>query len=179
MRPGVDKVSFVKLGFDSILGITFQTYSISYQDRYLIPNRNGAASTSTLANRTVTRTINVPDIIITAADLGTDATTGFPIVAEFTVAWVKSAQLAYTANPNLVPPSGIAGGVPGPGTIDVPRRIGLSKIGPTYSRTFAEGDAARFFLWSTFDGTTNLPVIYPKGTSVREVESAIIRAGGR
>lgn len=58
----------------------------------------------------------------------------------------------------------------GPGTIDPPTVLGFNKVGVLYENTgpsfLNQAGGAQFFLWGSFDGTTNAPVVYPNGTDL-------------
>ena len=59
------------------------------------------------------------------------------------------------------------------------RQITFNKVGTTY-RNFAgtpfldETTATRSFIWGSFDGSTNAPIIYPSGTSIQNLERQVL-----
>jgi hypothetical protein len=76
-------------------------------------------------------------------------------------------------------------GLAGPGTITTPTTITYDKVGPVYfnNSIFAAMDGSpyfnqtpggidtneyylEYFVWASYDGTTNAPVVYPNGTSL-------------
>ena len=77
----------------------------------------------------------------------------------------------------------------GPGTIVPATTITYNKSGPLYYNAYADtmdgtpyftdtpgGDISDtfygyYFVWASFDGTTNAPVVYPNGTSVGNLEN--------
>jgi hypothetical protein len=48
-------------------------------------------------------------------------------------------------------------------------------VGPLYDSQFpgflSEVSSPRHILWGSFDGSTNEPVVYPVGTSIRQIEA--------
>jgi hypothetical protein len=128
------------------------------------------------------RIVTVPDILLAAADLASkpsDPNFGTPF---------GSRNLNFdTANvlPQLA----------GPGTIITPTLITYDKVGPTfYNGTVNAGDVLNgtpyftetpggdvndtfysyYFVWGSFDGTTNAPVVYPNGTSIDALQNQIL-----
>ncbi|MCB1129285.1 MAG: hypothetical protein KDM81_22485, partial [Verrucomicrobiae bacterium] len=97
-----------------------------------------------------------------AAVLGVDAT-GVPIFA--------TRSLAFSNNDGI---NGIAGN-DGPGTIAQGNVLTFSKLGQSLLNINGGGevDAQQVLWWGSYDGTTNQPVVYPVGTSIREVEQII------
>lgn len=66
LRGGIDKVSFVRVDFDSLLGIGFAGVTNTWTDRYIVTS----SQTATIQQQTLARSIVRPDIIISARDLG-------------------------------------------------------------------------------------------------------------
>jgi hypothetical protein len=141
---GVEKITFVKVNFDSQLnpGFTPLTY------KYTIP----WVTNSSLTEIHVTRTVTTPDILFTAADL---------------------------VNPAAIPP---AGGVT-PSTINPQMVVVLNNVGAIYWNINPEFmDSQDFytypiFIWGSFDGSTNAPIVYPQGTSLAELEAQVFQPG--
>ena len=98
---------------------------------------------------------------------------------------------SFAAAPNFINNDGI-NGVPaldGPGVISpvsAPRPINISfnKIGPFIFNQGPFPDGTGFldeinntgqgFVWGSFDGTTNNPVVYPIGTSIQDLEQRVL-----
>jgi hypothetical protein len=163
LRPGVEKITFVRLEFDSIIGQS-PTFTNRYTDVYIT---NGMTF-----RQTVERVSNLPDILISAADLGVAVNTGTPV--------------PYTRNASYVNNDTINGGSgvikAGPGNIQPTIEMSFSNVGP-WIENF--GDGSEEFgliglIWGSFDGTTNAPVVFPIGTSIQEIESRVLslRRGG-
>jgi hypothetical protein len=169
LRQGVDKLTFLRTDFDSVIGV-FNVVTNQYIDTYVTNN--------TRVSQTLERVINSPDILISAGDLGLTPAPEQPI-ATFTTGpganWQNNGALNTT--PNTTPPNGEWDG---PGMIITPQNFWFSKLGPNYWNGLAflnEKDAqlgwGSFLMWGSYDGTTNDPVAYPSGTSLKDLESQI------
>ncbi len=104
-----------------------------------------------------------PDILITARDLsgGPGGPSGAGTLAR---------SIEFDGSRSL-------NGLAGPGTILNPAVITFSKTGPMMGNSFPLMDEATgipLFLWASYDGSTNAPVVYPNGTSVTELENHIL-----
>jgi hypothetical protein len=72
----------------------------------------------------------------------------------------------------------------GPGNIQPGKTITFTKVGPWLYNVYGstnyildglnESTATTNFIWGTFDGTTNDPVLYPSGTSIANLEAQIL-----
>ncbi len=75
-------------------------------------------------------------------------------------------------------------GTAGPGNIEPNMQIVFNKVGPLlinyyYGTNFilsglSQSAASTNFIWGTYDGTTNDPVVYPSGTSIANLEAQIL-----
>jgi hypothetical protein len=156
LRAGLEKIRFEKRSFDSLLGTFFVPFTNSF-NLTIVTN-------STLAQQSFRRAVNAPDILIRAADL-TGNTIGGPIRQ-------RTATFSAVGGNGLI----------GPGTRSQVTEFTFNKVGPTWtgsSPSFMREDQVRFnWNWASFDGTTNAPVIYPSGRSIRELESLVTSGGG-
>ena len=148
LRQGIEKISFIRKDFDSLLGRFFVPFTNDYSGVALIQNR--------LVEQRFRRFITAPDILIQAGDLG-------PLLLSRSINFGSS---------NLV--SNLAG----PGTIEPFTVIALNKVGPLRfnSTDFADETTSALvsgtnFIWASYDGTTNAPIIYPDGTTIRDLEN--------
>jgi hypothetical protein len=142
-RPGIEKITFVRQPTDPKSG-KFRTRRIPYTDTYIT---NGI-----WMHQQLTRTISKPDFLFCAADLRLE--NAFPVLYERsgTTNWINNA--AVNGNP----------GGEGPGVICPQARIVFDKFSsyyysdnwPPIAQTHLEPES-----WSSFDGSTNPPVIYP------------------
>jgi hypothetical protein len=103
--------------------------------------------------------VNQPDILFSAADL---------------VAWPLVPTVSRSAASFDL--TGQGANVSGPGNIRGPLTVTFNKVGPIYANGnyplfVDEAGALLNFIWASFDGTTNAPVIYPNGTSIADLES--------
>jgi hypothetical protein len=106
----------------------------------------------------VQRVLTVPDFLFGAQDLAPGPA-------------APPAEVISSRNVNFNQ-ANIQTGLAGPGTIDPgPNPIIYNKVGTTYLNEYpfmngppALGPAS--FLWASYDGTTNAPVVYPNGTSL-------------
>jgi hypothetical protein len=68
--------------------------------------------------------------------------------------------------------------VDGPGTREPLIEIQFNKVGPMLINQgpsfLSELVASRSFVWGSFDGSTNPPVVYPSGRSLRDLENQVL-----
>ncbi len=67
----------------------------------------------------------------------------------------------------------------GPGTINPPTLFTFNKVGPVFENEspasiIGPSGAGRGFVWGSFDGTTNAPVVYPNGTSLANLANEAV-----
>jgi hypothetical protein len=149
LRQGIEKVSYIRRDYDSLLG------------RFFVPITNDYSMTAMIRNQPVKqyfrRVVLAPDILIQAQDLDL-------------LALVRSINFGA---------SNLLSTLAGPGTIEPFSTLSLNKIGPTRVNIgfggFEDETTAILtnFVWGSFDGSTNPPVVYPIGTSIRDLEDRI------
>jgi hypothetical protein len=156
LYPGIQKIKFVRADFDSLLGQLFQPITNTYTMVVI--------SGSKAQSQTFLRVVTTPDFTFAAADLASGPD------ARPTVPWYRRNLNFNTAN--------VYPGLAGPGTIDPSTTITFDKVGPVYlniGTSFLNGpNYGRFFIWGSFDGTTNDPVVYPNGTSIANLANAVL-----
>jgi hypothetical protein len=169
LRPGVDKVQFVRANYNSLFG-QFTPFTNSYSDSYIT---NGSTVTQGLQ-----RALGVPDILFDAADIqGGDNTQVHVAYAITTNSFVNNDALNGDALQL------------GPGVINVANGttpvyiLTYNSVGPMFFNSFpsflSEVDqVVQFFNWGSFDGSTNEPVVYPISTSILEIEQQALSGGG-
>ena len=154
LRQGIEKVTFIRRDYDSLLG------------QYFAPITNFYTLTSvtnySLVRQTIQRVVTQPDILFTAADLAG----GFPSIPTV----IRSAPTFEQDNTN---------NLAGPGVIRGPATFQFNKVGPgyvngTYPFASEESLALLDFAWASFDATTNAPVIYPNGASIANLEDQVL-----
>jgi hypothetical protein len=135
LRPGVDKITFVRLSSDPLLG-QFVPTTNQYVDSYITNN--------IVQHQTLQRVITKPDILFTGHYSGIQD-------------WSRSGTGNWV---NMGAPSNA-----GPGVIQPPIEINFNRLGSSMANMSASYPDTNpdpvFDLWGSFDGTTNPPVVYP------------------
>ncbi len=165
LRHGIDKISFVRANYDSLIGKFFNPITNIYS---LTAHTNFQDVTQTFQ-----RTVVVPDFLFSAEDRINAIAAGQP---EFAVGY-RSVPHFNSANIPAQNPGGIAG----PGTIASPVVVQFNKVGPLLVNVFnvlnpfffglSQQDGLTNFVWGSYDGTTNYPVLYPNGSSIANIEA--------
>ena len=158
LRQGTDKISFIRKDYDSLLGEFYEPFTNRYQLVAVTNNRPQVQQFE--------RVVRQPDILFAADDLVVNPGT-FPIAVPFT-----TRSINFGTN-------GTATVVAGPGTINPSVTFTFNKVGPVFDNFnpffITEGTAQLIFLWGSFDGSTNAPIVYPNGTSIMNLENAVLR----
>jgi hypothetical protein len=152
LRPGVNKVQFKQVKYDSLLTQLFIPQTNSYTDTVITNAR--------AVRQSLSRIIDQPDILFVAEDNGlTDNLVPIPSIITDTTAWQNNDAL----NGN----DGTAGdALGGPGVIVAPIRISLTDQFPYWLNStpdFLSGtvDSVPSSVWGSFDENTDVPVLYP------------------
>jgi hypothetical protein len=160
LRAGREKITFQRANYDSTLGFWINVTN-EFTDNYIT---NGVTY-----QQKVMRIITAPDFVFAARDLGPDTANNFPWLAEFLApTWVNNDAINGSVT------------LDGPGTVEGPVTFTYSKIGPWYYNGpgfLSEASATTtvaMFAWAAFDGSTNEPVVFPKGTSIKALERQIL-----
>lgn len=188
LRPGLTKVTFQRVNYDSIVGQLFHPITNLFTDVMI--------SNSTVVLQPIQRVVTQPDIIFTAERLGlvaglvpalvrrTDTTgwqnndaingvdtetDGGPGVIQPTVVISFTDQLPYWGNSS-------GGYFVTAGTLSY---LGIEGGGP-----YGLGDessASRSYIWGSFDGTTNAPIIYPAygSLTVQDLRQMALQGGAQ
>lgn len=153
IRGGIDKLTFVRANYDSMIG-TWVTLTNIFEDKYI--------SNYVQRSQLVQRTLAAPDILFAAQDLGV----------------VQAVPVLYSKAMGLTSQDAINGSVAlsGPGLIFPPATITFAKVGDylVNSPGGGQADGSFGFVWGAYDGTTNEPVIFPKGASIRTLEQMVL-----
>jgi hypothetical protein len=163
LRPGLEKIEFVRVNFDSLLGQAFFPKTNFYTDQVI--------SNYTIVPQFVQRVIPFPDLLFSAADLGT--VFGIPVQVARGTTFVNN----DTINGNTE--------AAGPGTITRPIDISFSNILPYYfnssSDFFLSGDPLtgpnpfnRSFVWGSFDASSDEVIVYPDLLSIQDLEAQVL-----
>ncbi len=167
-RQGIKQVRFVRYdgAYDTLLDVYNYPITNTYQ-LVSVPLTNGVPTP-----RTVVRPVFRPDIIISAMDLTTEQSVP---VRGGSFALTGFGFAFYLRNLPFVPNS--LPGLYGPGTIAPNVQITFNKVGPLFLNfsPFSLDEATQIPLlnWGSFDGSTNLPVVYPNGTSIQNYEQGL------
>jgi hypothetical protein len=160
LRPGIERVQFVKASYDSLLGRTFQPIT-NYYTMQLIND-------SQVVTQFFQRVVLAPDILLTAAnDIAANTFDG-SIVRNI-----------------VFDEDNIGAGLAGPGTINPRTTISYNKIGNAYENGFPftvlgtnafvlEASQMPVLQWASFDASTNDPVVYPDGDSIANMEKQVL-----
>lgn len=151
LRPGVNKIRFNQVAYDSLIGQTFTTITNRYTD--------SAISNRTLLLQPVQRQISQPDILFTAEDLG--LVTYLPVL-------LRRSDTSTWDNNDAINGNAVQGG---PGVItpqvtirfsdQLPYLVNQSPLLTEDSSLIGSG------VWASFDGSTNAPIIYPLYLNLR------------
>ena len=171
-RQGIDTMQFVRRDYDSLLNRFWYPITNTFT-AYVVTN-------NTTYRQTITRVVTAPDIVYSAADLVSPPTAP-PMPINFATAltvpnWDTN---GIATTPGVV--------TYGPGTVALPGTgftalsFTFNKVGPFYYNfgpiTVDEATATLDFIWGSFDGTTNFPIIYPVGTSITNFENQVVLQG--
>lgn len=161
VRGGVEKVTYRRANFTVPYGTQFRPRVQTYK----LPLR----TESGLRSESVRRLIEIPDIIFMAEDIAPPAPGAFP----FPIPLLFRQSNIFLDNPT--PDEG-------PGVILPQTVISYNKIGPFFRQTtpnFLYEESFAGFVWGSFDGTTNDPIVYPEGTTIQDIEDLVFQAGNQ
>lgn len=152
LRPGVNKIKFQQVKFDSLLGQLFIPVTNAYTDTVITNSR--------AVRQNLSRALTQPDLLFVAEDNGLiNNLTPWTVIRTDTAAWQNNDAINGS--------DGSAGDAfGGPGVIIPQIRISFSDQFPYWSNNtpdFLEGssDSPASAVWGSFDENTETPVIYP------------------
>ena len=160
LRGGIEKVTFVKTHFEGWQGTNY----VPLTNTFLLPIRTNA----TVNMQKIQRVINQPDILITAA--------------QYEPNWFGPWHVDVDVNRSVA----FVGDPAGPGIIDPQMVITFEELGPyyvnsglgdTYYYNLNEQNSILGMLWGSYNGSTNEPIAFPNGTSIRELEIQVLGLG--
>jgi hypothetical protein len=158
VRHGIDKITFVRGEFDSLLGQFFTPVPVAYTET-IVTNR-------IVLSQTVQRLVTFPDVLYSAEDLQGPPDVS-PLIPGVAVG-ARQVTAGWTNNETL------GGGTiehAGPGVIQPPIFITFNSIGfitfegPIPGPVFGLNNLP-YFLFGAFDGTTNEPVVFSQGGNI-------------
>jgi hypothetical protein len=159
LYQGIGKVQFVKTTYDSLIGQFYQPITNSYTEILIVNSK--------AINETFQRVVIQPDIQFSAEDL----------LLGPGVENASNPRFSRSINFDV---SNVAPGQAGPGVINGPASVVFNKVGPVYLNEgpgglFAtNGIVDQYYVWGSFDGSTNDPVVYPNGTSLANLANQIL-----
>jgi hypothetical protein len=157
---GIGKMQFVRVpDYDYLSGFFTQLITNQYA---MVVFTNGQYVTENFQ-----RVLTAPDFIFRAQDL------------ELGPAGGPTHGPTFTRNINLNQATELAGHA-GPGTIDPATTITFNEVGPDYVNQalfdlFGPNAVDRWFIWGSFDGSTNTPIVYPNGQVANLAAEALIQ----
>jgi hypothetical protein len=156
LRPGIDKVRLFRVNYDSLLGQLTAPITNLYVDNYI--------SSNVVRQQILERVVTQPDIVFGAQDLAV-TTDHYPFQSYRSSGWVNNDDV----NGNIV--------LDGPGIKQLPITIIFSKIGPWIENGpgyMTETTGFQYFTWGHFDGSTNDPIVFPQGWTIKELERQVL-----
>lgn len=163
VRAGVDKVIFIRADTDPVLQVTPGPLIISYPELVV--------SNGIVVSQIVVRTNTRPDLVFGAVE-GNVTAGGYPSYGYFGVPQYQNTGDLINTSANVV--------VEGPGNIEPIGGWKFNKIGPFMRNAGNTGEesGSHGFIWGSFDATPTPPVIYPIGTTLQELEDAVLSTRG-
>ena len=148
LRPGINKLTFKKTQYDSLIGQAFTPLTNRYVDQ--VVGSNGTR----LIKQNLQRAITQPDILFVCEDLGLrgDGLTPIPFTSSGIGAWINNSALNGQGSQS------------GPGVIQGPIRLSFTDQFPYFSNsgaTFLTEPSSGSDVWGSYDGSTDAPIIYP------------------
>jgi hypothetical protein len=171
---GVEKITFVKTPYDSLLGTGFTPIT----NHYTIP----WVTNGVLRSLSVTRTVTVPDIIFTAGDLTFPGPDNYQqTLARISPTGTPAGFITYGEAPMPGAVNTTATEVT-PAVITPELVVTLNNSGQVYynegTKFVTQGSIVDLgFIWGSFNGSTNAPIPFPTGTSIEEIEAQVLSAG--
>jgi hypothetical protein len=162
LRAGIDKIKFERRDYDSLLGTFYKGFTNSFTAQVVT---NGS-----MFSQSFSRAVLQPDLIFSAGNLPVDV--GVPSFTIFT-ATVPDFDSINTGSATVNGPGSLVVGN-SRGSID----IRFQKIGPLFTARYpsflTEDSLTPNWLWGSYDGTTNEPVLYPSGRSIKDLERQVL-----
>lgn len=173
LRPGIGKVSFQRLDFDSFL---YTAVSRPVTNQFI----DVVITNSIVTNQLVERIITFPDILFTASDLGLVGNTSTPLLYARTLIqgrWINNAGTNFITGTGPVVAPGGPGVIP-PGTGAAGIVVTFSTLTPSYVNTtpffLSEANATRNAVWGNYDAG-GIHAIFPTTTSLQELEALVLQ----
>jgi hypothetical protein len=162
LRGGLDKLTFQRVNYDSLIGLGFVTITNKYRDNIITNGRPGFQK--------VQRVIVEPDILFLSEDIGLIQGVPASSTRTGTAGWLNNNAVNGRANQQ------------GPGVIPPPIRITFTDNAPYFVK-FLESPFGNHldvpFVWGSFDASTNTPIIYPEYLhyTVQDIADQVLGVG--
>jgi len=162
LRGGVDKLTFQRVNYDSLIGLGFVIITNKYQDNFVTNRRPGFQK--------VQRVIVEPDILFLSEDIGLFQAAPLSYTRTGTGGWLNNNAANGRANQQ------------GPGVIAPPMRITFTDNAPYFVKIAESPFGSHLdipFVWGSFDASTNTPIIYPEYLhyTVQDISDQVLGVG--
>jgi hypothetical protein len=157
LYQGIGQMQFVRANYDSLLGQFFSPITNIYTMVFITNNQS--------LRQTFQRIVTAPDFLFSAQDLANGPDSTLTVVAN------SRNEIPFDFNHALP-------GLAGPGTINPSSTLIFDKVGPVYYNESPEAMNGPIYgaswVWGSFDGTTNDPIVYPNGSSIQNLASQVL-----
>jgi hypothetical protein len=169
-RGGVDKITFRPLFGESVF-TTNSIFTNTYLDTvYILTN-----GVEMEMQQTLRRVMRGPDILFAAADFPRPGGTVLaPPILTRTSAGTQAAPVWDNGSDINGDPNRAGPGVILPRVTITFNKLGIQIINSHSGTTYFLDRDIPDFVWWSFDGTTNAPIIYPVGSSFSDLESQVL-----
>jgi hypothetical protein len=156
LRQGIEKITYVRRDFDSLLSRFFVPVTNEYT---MMVVSNGLATPEVIH-----RVVTIPDFLFTAQDMNAGPA-GIPVTP------VDARNIQFSQSPDYP-------GQAGPGTIDPFTVFTFNNATPVFANiggnTGSEASQFVAMIWGSFDMTTNPPIVYPSSLSLSDLENMLL-----
>lgn len=189
VRRGTDRIRFVGIPYDSVLGQVITPITNYFANDLSVTNgtniitvsaggvtnlykTSGYSVSGTNYDQVEQRVVTTPDFLFAAEDLGlVTYADGSQAPFLFSRGGTANWQNNDTVNGTTL--------LAGPGVIRPPVTISYNNIGPvaTHQTPYYLDQTRQLFInftWGSFDGSGSEPVVYPVGTDINALESLIL-----
>jgi hypothetical protein len=169
LRRGIGRVEFIRANYDAILGQTFEPITNYYS---MVKIDNNSQQVPEYYQRVVT----VPDFLFQAQDLTVPNPPNLPYGPDYQYpipTFDTSAIKTQLAGPGAIIPGNKAM-IFNKTENDLYLNGSLATEGLSTNQFLNESTQSRFLTWGAFDGTTNLPVVYPSSASIASLMNQLV-----
>jgi hypothetical protein len=166
LYQGLGKLQFVQANYDSLIGISFQPITNVYTAVFVTNNQPIV--------QTFQRVVTGPDFVFSASDLvtGPSGALAIPWFARTLPSFLTDSNYAGLAGPGVINPGGSVGSSI---TIAFDKSVPVYENFPPYNQgTNSSVNYNHYWLYGSFDGTTNTPIVYPDVSSTAKLDAATL-----